>query len=191
MFVVERLDHALARGASIYAEVLGGHLLTDGHHVTSLNAGGEALEHLIERTLQKSGLAPADIDHINAHGTGTQQNDVMEARSIRRALGRAADAVGVTANKSMLGHLVNASGSVELALAALALRDGYVPPTINLRSLDPACELDCTPLVGRHRTLEHALKLSIAFGGHLAAVALRRWPEAVARPVGLPRRQAA
>ena len=76
----------------------------------------------------------------------------------------------------MLGHLVNASGSVELAITALALRDGFVPPTINLTNPDPACDIDCTPLVGRRRAMEHALKLSVAFGGHIAAVALRRWP---------------
>ena len=81
----------------------------------------------------------------------------------------------VSANKSMLGHLVNASGSVELAITALALRDGFAPPTLNLTHPDPECDLDCIPLVGRVQPLEHALKLSIAFGGHLAAIALRRW----------------
>ena len=191
MFVLERLSHALDRGADIYAEVLGGSLLSDARHVTSLDGGCDALVHLIDRTLRKSGLAPRDVEHINAHGTGTEQNDRMEAQGIRRALGPAANRICVTANKSMLGHAVNASGGIELALTALALRDGYVPPTVNLTDPDPECDLDCVPLIGRRRTLEHALKLSIAFGGHLAAVALRRWSEAGQRHSILDVRRAA
>ena len=175
MLVVERLSHALERGARIYAEVLAGHILTDGQHVTSLDANSDAPVHLITTTLRSANLAPHNISHINAHGTGTIQNDAMEAQGIRRALGPAADSVCVTANKSMLGHLVNASGAVELAMTALSLRDGFAPPTVNLTDPDPTCDLDCVPLVGRRQTMDHALKLSIAFGGHLAAVALRRW----------------
>jgi 3-oxoacyl-(acyl-carrier-protein) synthase len=175
MFVLERLDHALARRAAIYAEVLGGRMLSDAHHVTSLGEDCSTLVELITGTLRASRIAPHDLAYVNAHGTGTQQNDAMEARGIRLALGRAADSICVSANKSMLGHLVNASGSVELALTALALRDGFAPPTLNLTHPDPECDLDCVPLVGRERLLEHAIKLSIAFGGHLAAISLRRW----------------
>jgi 3-oxoacyl-(acyl-carrier-protein) synthase len=181
MFVLERLDHALERRARIYAEVLGGRMLSDAHHVTSLGADCGALVELIAGTLHASRLAPHDVAYVNAHGTGTQQNDAMESRGIRIALGRAADSVCVSANKSMLGHLVNASGSVELALTVLALRDGFAPPTLNLTQPDPECDLDCIPLVGRERPLEHAIKLSIAFGGHLAAIALRRWTAREAR----------
>jgi 3-oxoacyl-(acyl-carrier-protein) synthase len=181
MFVLERLSHARARGAAIYAEVLGGRILNDARHVTSLDANSDVLAELIGGTLRTSGLAPRDIAYINAHGTGTQQNDLLESRGIRAAFGRAADSVCVSATKSMLGHLVNASGSVELAITALALRDGFAPPTLNLTQPDPECDIDCIPLVGRARPLEHALKLSIAFGGHLAAVVLRRWTAADAR----------
>jgi 3-oxoacyl-(acyl-carrier-protein) synthase len=180
MFILERLSHARDRGATIYAEILGGRLLTDAHHVTSLNEGSEALTELIRLTLRSAGVAPRDIAYVNAHGTGTKQNDVIETRGIRAAFGRAADDVCVSATKSMLGHLVNASGSVELAITTLALRDGFAPPTLNLTHPDPECDLDCIPLVGRARPLEHALKLSIAFGGHLAAIVLRRWPGAQA-----------
>jgi 3-oxoacyl-(acyl-carrier-protein) synthase len=182
MFVLERLSHARARQASIYAEVLGGKMLSDGRHVTSLDPGGNSLVELIAGALRTSRLVPADVAYVNAHATGTQQNDALETRGIRRAFGRAADSLCVGANKSMLGHLVNASGSVELALTALALRDGFAPPTLNLTHPDPQCDLDCVPLVGRARQFEHALKLSIAFGGHLAAVVLRRWTAAEARP---------
>ncbi|MCA9247743.1 MAG: beta-ketoacyl-[acyl-carrier-protein] synthase family protein [Planctomycetales bacterium] len=184
MFVIERLACARRRGAKIYAEVLGGRMLADAHHVTGLSAESDTLAHLITGTLRRSRLAPADIAYINAHGTGTQQNDVMETRGIRMALGSAAQRVCVSSIKSMLGHLVNAAGSVELAITALALRDGFVPPTLNLTNPDPECDLDCIPLVGRPIQFEHALKISVAFGGHLAAVALRRWDEAAAGRVG-------
>jgi 3-oxoacyl-(acyl-carrier-protein) synthase len=185
MFVLERLSHARARRVPIYAEVLGGRLLSDGRHMTSLDADNNSLVELINNSLRTSGLVPQDIAYVNAHGTGTKQNDVMESRGIRRALGGAAESVCVSANKSTLGHLVNASGSVELALTALALRDGYAPPTMNLTNPDPDCDLDCIPLIGRAKPFEHAIKLSIAFGGHLAAIVLRRWDGVEAR-AGLP-----
>jgi 3-oxoacyl-(acyl-carrier-protein) synthase len=191
MFVLERLAHAERRGATIYAEVLGGIMLSDARHITSLDADSDALVELIRGTLRASGLAPRDIAYINAHGTGTQQNDVLETRGIRSAFGRASESVCVSASKSILGHLVNASGSVELAIMALALRDGFAPPTLNLTHPDPDCDLDCIPLVGRARPLEHALKLSIAFGGHLAAAVLRRWTGARARQALPLLRQAA
>jgi 3-oxoacyl-[acyl-carrier-protein] synthase II len=191
MFVLELLEHAQERGAAIYAEVLGGRILTDARHVTSLNANSDALSELIRVTLRTSDLVPRDVAYINAHGTGTKQNDLLESRGIRSAFGRAANSVCVSANKAMLGHLVNASGSVELAITALALRDGFAPPTLNLTDPDPECDLDCIPLVGRVRPLEHALKLSIAFGGHLAAVALRRWTGPEARRARVLQRMAA
>jgi len=178
LFVIERLSHAVRRGARIYAEILGGRILAEAHHVTGLDAESEALAYLISATLGDARLAPGEVSYINAHGTGTQQNDVVETRGIRRALGAAADKIWVSATKSMLGHLVNASGSVELAITALALRDGFAPPTLNLTDPDPQCDLDCVPLVGRPSRFQTALKLSAAFGGHLAAVALRRWMDA-------------
>jgi len=177
MFVIERLSHALDRGARIYAELAGGKMLAEAHHVTGLDAESEVLAHLISITLRDARLAPDEVGYINAHGTGTQQNDLVETRGIRRALGRAADHVWVSGTKPMLGHLVNAAGSVELAITALALRDGFAPPTLNLTEPDPECDLDCIPLVGRRRALDTALKLSVAFGGHIAAIALRRWAD--------------
>ncbi len=175
MLVLERLSHAVGRGAKIYAEITAGKMLAEAFHVTGIDEGSETLAHLINITLRAAHLAPDEISYINAHGTGTQQNDPAEIRGIRRALGRAAKRVSVSSVKSMLGHLVNASGSVELALTALALRDGFTPPTINLTHPDPACDLDCIPLVGRRLRFDNALKLSVAFGGHLVAMTLRRW----------------
>ena len=181
MLILERLGHAQRRGARIYAEIIGGRVLSDAHHVTGLDSDSYTLYRLIDETLRDASLGPSDISYINAHGTGTKQNDAMETRGIRSALGPAADTVCVSSTKSMLGHLVNASGCVELAITVMALRDGFAPPTLNLTDPDPECDLDYLPLVGRSQKFEHAMKLSIAFGGHLAAVALRRWSGAEAR----------
>jgi 3-oxoacyl-(acyl-carrier-protein) synthase len=189
MFVLERYRDAVARGARIYAEIVGGRLLATAHHVTGLDAESDALARLISETLRASELRPSDIGYINVHGTATQQNDVAEARAIRRSMGSAADSLCVSATKSILGHLINAAGSVELAITALAMRDGFVPPTLNLTRPDPECDLDCIPLVGRERSFVSALKLSVAFGGTLAAVALRR-PD-LAAAARAPRRRAA
>ncbi len=133
---------------------------------------------MIRETLRKAGLQPNDVGYINAHGTGTEQNDLVEMRAIRQALGRAADEVCVSSTKSMLGHMINAAGGVELALTVMAMRDGFAPPTINLTDPDPELTFDCLPLVGRRNRFQHALKLSVAFGGHLVAMALSRWNDA-------------
>jgi len=178
MFVIERLSHAQRRGADIYAEIVGGKMQAEAHHLTGLDATSDVLTYLIKATLKNARLQPGDVGYVNAHGTGTLQNDVAETRGIRNAMGRAADRICVSSTKSMLGHLVNAAGSVELAITALALRDGFAPPTVNLTNPDPECDLDCIPLVGRSSPFEHAMKLSVAFGGHMAAVILRRWKDA-------------
>jgi 3-oxoacyl-(acyl-carrier-protein) synthase len=177
VFVLERASHAKARGAAPYAQIAGGAMLAEAHHVTGLDSESDALAHLIDRALNRAGVRPGDIGHINAHGTGTQQNDLVEARGIHKAFGPAAKKVVVSGTKSMLGHLVNASGSVELALATLALRDQFAPPTLNLTDPDPECDLNVAPPTGHALQTDHALKLSIAFGGHLAAIVLRRLPD--------------
>ena len=178
MFVIERLSHALERNAPIYAEICQGRMLADAHHVTGLDVESVSLTRLINETLRTSGMRATDLDYVNAHGTGTQQNDLMETRGIRNSLGAHADDISVSSLKSMLGHLVNASGSVELAITTLALRDGFVPPTLNLHDPDPDCDLNYVPMVGRSDRIKTALKLSLAFGGHLVAVALKRWDDA-------------
>ena len=193
LFVVERLGHALSRGARIYAEIRSGKVLSEAHHVTGLEANPEALIRLIDMTIESAGWSAGDVGHINTHGTGTLQNDLAEMRAIRGVFGDTADGVCVTANKACIGHLINAAGSMELALTVLAMRDGFAPPTINLTDPDPECTFDCTPLVGRVNRFQNALKLSVAFGGHLVAMALSRWNDA-ATGFGYPeeeRRQAA
>jgi len=178
MFVIERLDHALARGAKIYAEVLAGKMLADAHHVTSLSDSTEGVVRLLNDVLRKADLSKQDIGYINAHGTGTEQNDLLESTGIRRAFGKQADDLCVSSLKSILGHLVNASGTVELALTVLGMRDGYAPPTISLEQQDPALDLDFVPQVVRSNRFQCAIKMSLAFGGHLVAAAVRRWNNA-------------
>jgi 3-oxoacyl-(acyl-carrier-protein) synthase len=175
MLVLERYEHALERGARIYAEVLAGHVLGEAHHVTGLDSDSDALSRLIELTLDKAKLGPDEVGYINAHGTGTQQNDLAEMRAIRRVFGPSTPGLLVSGTKSMLGHMINAAGAVELVITALAMRDGFAPPTINVSDPDPECVFDCLPQVGKLDRFQHALKLSVAFGGHLAAIALRRW----------------
>jgi 3-oxoacyl-(acyl-carrier-protein) synthase len=175
MFVVERLGHALRRGAKIYAEVAAGRMLAEAHHVTGLDADSDSLARLIDLTLDQAGLAPGDIGYINAHGTGTVQNDLVEMRAIRQAFGADIHKVCVSSTKSMLGHAINGAGAVELAITVLAMRDGFAPPTMNHTDPDPECTFDCLPLAGRVNRFQHGLKLSVAFGGHLVAVVLNRW----------------
>lgn len=175
-FVLERLDHALARGATIYGEVAGGAQFAEAYHVTGLDSASDGLVRLIDETLRRSGVRREQIGYISAHATGTEQNDRTEMLGIRRAFGDAADQICVSGLKAMLGHLVNASGGVELALTTLALRDGFLPPTLNLDHPDPLCRLDCLPHQGRSVRPQYAMKLSLAFGGHLVAAVVRRWP---------------
>jgi len=174
VLVMEREDHARARGVLPYAEVAGGALGADAYHMTDLNPDPANLAGLIGRALENANTGPEEIDHVNVHGTATRANDPLECRAIRLALGRHADRVACSANKAQIGHLLGAAGSAELALTCLAIRDGFVPPTLNLTDPDPACDLDGTPLVGRSLPIRAALKLSLGFGGHLAAAVLRR-----------------
>lgn len=176
VLVLERADHARARGAYVYAELAGGAIGADAHHETDLNPDPTGLAALIRRALQAGEVEPDEVDHVNLHGTATRMNDPLECAAIVRSLGvEAAGRASCSANKAQIGHLLGAAGSAELAIACLAIRDGFAPPTLNLLDLDPAClGLDGTPLVGRSRPIRAALKVSIGFGGHLAAAVLRR-----------------
>jgi 3-oxoacyl-[acyl-carrier-protein] synthase II len=182
VLVLERDDHARARGVLPYCELAGGAFGADAHHMTDLNPDPSNLAGLIERALAWSGVEASELDHVNVHGTATRAGDPLECQALRLALGRHAASVSCTANKAQLGHCLGAAGAVELALTCLAVRDGFVPPTLNLDDPDPLCDLDGTPHVGRARPIRAALKLSLGFGGHLAA--------ALVRQVQTPRREA-
>lgn len=174
MLVLERDDLAQRRGVLPYAEFAGGALGSDAYHLTDLNPDPTNLAALIGRALDQAGVRPDEIDHVNVHGTATRVNDPLECQAIRLALGAHADQVSCSANKAQMGHLLGAAGAAELAITCLAIRDQFAPPTLNLTHPAPGCDLDATPLVGHHRTIRAALKLSLGFGGHLAVAVLRR-----------------
>lgn len=175
IFVLERLSHAIKRGARIYCTLMPGRMLSEAHHVTGLDMEQETLRRLIGLSLRQASLNPEDIGYINAHGTGTEQNDRAEMNGIASAFGDHLSDLCVSATKSMIGHLVNAAGAAELAVTVLSMRDGFIPPTRNLTDPDPACRFDCVPQIGRYRRVDHAMKLSLAFGGHLVGVVASRW----------------
>lgn len=173
--LLEPLDRALARGATIYAEVLGYGASMDAHHPTAPHPEGEGAARALAMALRVGGLEPSAVDLISAHGTATPANDGAECLAIRRALGAAADAVSVTSTKSQFGHTLGAAGAFGAAAAILALRDQVVSPTLRLEDPDPVCDLDCTPEVAKERRLRTALVNAFAFGGNNVSLLLKRW----------------
>ncbi len=171
-FVFETLDGALARGATPIAEIVGFGMSADAGDITAPDADGAA--RAIAAALADGGLAPADIDYVNAHGTGTAANDATETVALHRAFGDHARQLCVSSSKSMFGHALGAAGALELAATCLALRDGVIPPTANYREPDPACDLDYVPNEARTRPIRTAISNSFAFGGLNAVLALQR-----------------
>jgi 3-oxoacyl-[acyl-carrier-protein] synthase II len=173
-FVIETLEHAQARGARIYAELAGGAVTSDAYHITAPDPSGESAARAITKALERSGLAPEDVDVIVAHGTGTPLNDAAETVAIKRALGEHAYKAAVTGPKSMVGHQLGAAGAVSGIAAVLALDRGIVPPTINLETPDPGCDLDYVPLQSRRLESRVALVNGFGFGGQNGVAAFRR-----------------
>ncbi len=187
MMVLEKRSTAIARNAKIYAEIAAFHTLNQAHHVTGLDGDSLTLHELVRGVVHKAGWDYDGPQYINAHGTGTEQNDRCELQAIRSALGDQGDDVLVSSNKAVLGHLINAAGSIELAITAMALRDSYVPPTMHLRDPEPIGNIDCMPQLGEQIDgLDRAVKLSLAFGGHLVAVALQKCPDTSHQRNALP-----
>jgi 3-oxoacyl-(acyl-carrier-protein) synthase len=172
MLVLEDLEHAQMRGAHIHSEIVGYGATSDASHLTAPDYVGQS--HAIARALLSAGLAPEDVDYVNAHGTSTKLNDEAESRALRLALGAHADRVMVGANKSMLGHTMGASGALELVSTLLSLRDGIIPPTINYKTPDPLCNLDYVPNQARRHNIRVAIKNSFAFGGDNAVLVVRQ-----------------
>ena len=168
MLVLERLEFAQARGASIYAEFIGGGMANDPSGITQMEPDGASLAWLIRDVLRRADVSPHDIDYINLHGTATRANDVAETQAVRTAFGSHADRVLCSSVKGAIGHLLGAAGSVETAITLLALRDQLAPPTVNLQTADLRCDLDYVPNVARPARLRNVMKLSLGFGGHLA-----------------------
>jgi len=176
MLVLERLDHARARGAEPLAEIVGYGATADASHITLPAPGGIGAVRAARRALEKARLSPSEVDHVNAHATSTPEGDRAELQAIRTVFGDHTAAVAVTANKSMLGHTLGAAGALESIAVIQALRTGIVPPTINLTKPDPAGEgMDLTPGRASRRTLRVALNNSFGFGGQNAALVFLRW----------------
>jgi 3-oxoacyl-[acyl-carrier-protein] synthase II len=175
--VLESLEHARSRGARIYAELLGQGASADATHITAPDEGGAGAARAMEMALQSSGLAPEEVDYINAHGTGTRLNDPIETRAIHTVFGSHADQLAISSTKSMMGHLMGAAGAVEAIACIKTLETGWVHPTINYRVPDPDCDLDYVPNEAREVKPRAALSNSFGFGGHNACLAFRRWEE--------------
>lgn len=179
ILVLEELEHARARGAKIYAEIVGYGLTCDAHHMTNPAPGGEGAARAMRLALKDAGLQPGDVQHINAHATSTPVGDIAEVQAIKSVFGEHAPRLAISATKSMTGHLLGGAGGIATVATALAIHHGWVPPTLNLDNPDPECEgLDFVPHKGRQMAVEAALVNAFGFGGHNVTLALRRYSPA-------------
>jgi 3-oxoacyl-[acyl-carrier-protein] synthase II len=174
MVVLEEERHARARGARPRARLRGGAMGEDIFHMTAPDPSGEALGAIIAEALRRAGVRPEEVQYVNAHGTGTRLNDPAETRGIRKAFGPAARRLSISSTKPATGHLLGAAGAVEFIVALLALERGVIPPTLNLRSPDPQCDLDYTPCEAKPRAIENALSISCGFGGQIGVLVAGR-----------------
>lgn len=173
--VLEELEHALARGANIYAEIVGYGSTGDAYHITAPAPGGEGGVRCMQMAIADGNLSPDDIDYINAHGTSTEYNDKYETMAIKEVFGEHAYKLAVSSTKSMTGHLLGAAGGVEAIFTVLAIKESIMPPTINLQNPDPECDLDYVPNQARKREIQAAISNSLGFGGHNATIAFKKF----------------
>ena len=177
ILVLEELEHAKARGAKIYAEVVGYGATADAYHMTSPDPEGKGTAKAMEFALSEAGVAPEAVDYINAHGTSTHLNDLVETAAIKRVFGEHAYRLAVSSTKSVTGHMLGAAGAVEAIFTALSLRDGFLPATIHYQTPDPDCDLDVVPNEGRPAVIRYALSNSLGFGGHNGSLLLKKWED--------------
>ncbi len=175
ILVLEELEHALSRGAQIYAEIVGYGMTCDAYHMTSPAPQGEGAARSMQLAIKDAGITPDEVDYVNAHGTSTQANDSNETAAIKTALGDRASSVLVSSTKSMTGHLLGGSGGIEAVAAVMAIHNNRVPPTINLENPDPACDLDYVANTSREASVRVALSNSFGFGGHNVTLVFREW----------------
>lgn len=173
--VLEELEHALARGAKIYAEIVGYGATGDAYHITAPAPEGEGGARAMKIALDDARLAPEEVGYINAHGTSTEYNDKYETMAIKTVFGEHAYKLAVSSTKSMTGHLLGAAGGIEAIFTVLALKEGILPPTINLENPDPECDLDYVPNEARRQQVNAAISNSLGFGGHNATIAFRKY----------------
>jgi 3-oxoacyl-[acyl-carrier-protein] synthase II len=174
VLVLESLEHASKRGAKPLAEIVGYGSSSDAYHVTAPSPGGEGAALAIAAALQDAGISPEQVDYYNAHGTGTEQNDVEETAAIKSAFGQHAHKMAISSTKAVTGHLLGAAGAIELCAVINALNHNTVPPTTNYHEPDPRCDLDYTPNEARERRLDVAVSASLGFGGHNVVLAVRK-----------------
>jgi len=177
MLILEEMDFARARGATILAEIVGYSSTADAYHVTEPTPGGEGLMRAMNRALRKAGLRPEQVDYINAHGTSTRFNDRSETQAIKSGFGEYAYRVPISSTKSMTGHTMGASGAIEAAICVLSILTGVIPPTINLHHPDPECDLDYVPNEARQAGVRIAMSNSMGFGGHNACLIFKQFEE--------------
>ncbi|GAE89219.1 beta-ketoacyl-ACP synthase II [Acetivibrio straminisolvens] len=175
ILVLEELEHALKRGANILAEIVGYGVTNDAYHITAPAPEGEGGARCMKMAIDDAGIKPEDVNYINAHGTSTEYNDKFETAAIKAVFGDHAKKLAVSSTKSMTGHLLGAAGAVEAIITVLALKDGFLPPTINYKTPDPECDLDYVPNKGRSSDITYALSNSLGFGGHNATIALKKF----------------
>lgn len=175
--VLESLDHALERGASIYAEVIGQASTSDGFHIAAPHPEGLGAIRTMKWALEDARIQPEEINYINPHGSSTPLNDCMETKAIKEVFGPHAYKVAISSTKSMLGHAMGASGTIEAIACTLAIRDGVIPPTINYEYPDPECDLDYVPNTARKQTVNAALSNSFGLGGQNACLVIKRYQE--------------
>jgi 3-oxoacyl-[acyl-carrier-protein] synthase II len=174
VMILEEREHAMKRGARIYAELVGYGLNCDAYHITNPSEGGEGAARCMEMAIKDAGVNISEIDYVNAHGTSTGAGDVAETLALKRVFGDNAKKVWVSSTKSMTGHLLGAAGGLEAVVSVLALRDNAVPPTINLHNPSPECDLDYVPNTAREKRLTHTLSNSFGFGGTNATLIFKR-----------------
>ena len=177
IMVLEELEHALERGAAPMAELAGYGLTGDAHHMTAPDPEGDGFARCMQMALDDAGLKPTDIDYINAHGTSTDLNDALESKAIKRVFGEHAYKIGVSSTKSMIGHMLGATGGVEAVFSVLALRDQVMPPTINYETPDPDCDLDYVPNQKREAKIDAVLSNSFGFGGTNATLIFKKYQD--------------
>lgn len=177
ILVLEDLDHAAARGAHVYCEIVGYGCTDDAYHITAPAPKGVGARKAMELAIKDAGLKPQDVTYINAHGTSTPANDKGETEAVKELFGEYAHSLAISSTKSMVGHLLGASGAAEIMATALTIENGIIPPTINYENPDPDCDLDYVPNKSRKQSVEVALSNSFGFGGHNATVALRKFNE--------------
>ncbi len=175
VLVLENLAYARERGASILAEIVSYGASADAFHMTQPIESGEGAARAMQVALDKAGISPTEIDYINAHGTSTQLNDRMETRAIKTVFGKGAYTIPISSTKSMTGHMIGGAGAVEAAICIMVIRNGIIPPTINLTNPDPECDLDYVPNVARRARVTTALSNSFGFGGHNSNLIFRQY----------------